>query len=261
MDEELSYKPLIEDMTWSYTRVSSFETCPHQWFLKYLKRCKSQKMFYASFGSYIHKLLEQYYKGELPKEKMAETFLAGFQDNVKGYRPKESVVKNYIQSGVDYLLSFHPFPYEMVAVEHKMDFDLNGYKFTGIIDYLGRDKDGELVVIDNKSRRLKPRSGRKIPTRSDEELDTMLKQLYIYSAGVEQEFGKLPKKLCFNCFRNGVFIEEPFCITAYESAVKEAKEAIKAIEDETEFEAKPSFFTCFWLCDVSGDCETWINRR
>ena len=33
---DICYAPLIDDMTWSYSRVKSFEDCPYKWFLKYI---------------------------------------------------------------------------------------------------------------------------------------------------------------------------------------------------------------------------------
>ena len=93
----------------------------------------------------------------------------------------------------------------MVGVEKKVDFVVNGIPFVGYIDFLG-EKDGDLYVVDNKSRILKPRSSRAKPTKADEELDAYLRQLYIYSAAVEEEYGKTPKSLCFNCFRDKLFI-------------------------------------------------------
>lgn len=94
---------------------------------------------------------------------------------------------------------------------------MNGVPFIGYIDFLG-ELDGSLYVVDNKSRVLKPRSKREKPTKTDEELDAYLKQLYLYSAAVEEEYGVRPCKLCFNCFRTDTFIEEPFLDKDYEGA-------------------------------------------
>ena len=67
---DLIYRELINDMTWSYSRVKTFHDCPYRWFLKYIHDCKEVPMFYSSYGSFMHKLLEQYYKGMLSKEEI-----------------------------------------------------------------------------------------------------------------------------------------------------------------------------------------------
>lgn len=250
---EMIYRPLIEDMTWSYSRIKCFEDCPYRFYLKYISGCKEAPQFYASYGSFMHKLIEEFYKGIITKEEMLTKFLFGFQENVLGQRPKESTVEKYIQLGVEYLKHFSPFPYNMVAVEKKVEFELGGKKFIGFIDYLG-EKDGEYYIVDNKSRELKPRSNRKTPTAKDHELDEMLKQLYLYAAAVKQEYGKFPKALCFNCFKNQVFIEEPFSEKIFSETVEWFLKTIDNIADENEFLPYLDFFGCNYICGVNNEC-------
>lgn len=250
---DVSYKPLIEDFVWSYSRVRSYEDCPYRFFLQYISKCKGIDKFYASYGSFMHKLIERYYKGKLTKEQMLTTFLTEFSKEVKGERPQDGIAQKYIKYGADYLRGFKPFPYNMVAAEKKVKFDVGGIPFIGYIDYLG-ERDGEYYIVDNKSRNLKPRSGRLRPTAKDKELDLMLKQLYLYSAGIKQEFGKFPKALCFNCFKTGIFIEEPFNEKAYYEAVKWASQIIDDIKDTDDFYPNIDFFSCNYICEVSNDC-------
>ena len=257
---EISYKPLIQEMTWSFSRVEAFEECPYRWFLRYIREYPESAKFYASFGSFMHRLIERYYRGEITKDQMLSDYLVGFSKEVQGVRPKEETLRKYIESGAAYLKSFRPFPYEMLEVEKKVNFDLNGTPFVGFIDYLGKDGD-DLVIVDNKSRDLKPRSGRKKPTCKDQELDEMLRQLYLYSAAVEQEYGKFPKFLCFNCFKSGVFIVEPFNKTAFEQAKEWALDKIREIENADEFPPAQNVFSCFWICGVSDFCKYDIADR
>lgn len=250
---DISYLPLIEDMVWSYSRIASFDDCPYRFFLKYISRCKEIDKFYATYGSFMHKLIERYYRGELTKDEMLEEFLTGFSENVRGVRPQESTVLKYIKMGADYLRGFKPFDFNMIDVEKKVRFEIDGIPFIGFIDYLG-ERDGEYYIVDNKSRDMKPRSKRGRPTLKDKELDKMLRQLYIYSAAVKQEYGKFPKALCFNCFRTGVFIEEPFREEAYREAINWAKGMINDIKSADEFYPNREFFFCHYICGVSDDC-------
>lgn len=250
---EVSYLPLIEDMVWSYSRIESFNDCPYRFFLKYISKCKDADKFYASYGSFMHKLIENYYRGILSKDEMLTEFLTGFSKNVKGTRPQESTVQKYIRCGVEYLKGFQPFKYPMVEVEKRVEFEIEGLKFVGYIDYLG-EENGEYYIIDNKSRDLKPRSNREKPTVKDKELDSMLRQLYIYSAAVKQEYGKFPKALCFNCFKSGVFIEEPFRKEAYNEAISWVKRSVVDIKSTDDFYPNREFFSCYYICGVSDDC-------
>lgn len=256
---EVSYRPLIEDMVWSYSRIECFNDCPYKWYLKYISRCEETPQFYASYGSFMHKLLEQYYKGELTKEEMQIKFLFDFSKEVQGLRPPEKTVKKYIDAGVNYLKQFRPFPYNVLGVEKEVRFEIDGIPFVGYIDFLG-EKDGELYIVDNKSRDMKPRSCKKMPTVNDKELDEMLRQLYIYAAAVKQEYGKYPKSLCFNCFKSGVFIEEPFRMQAFDEALNWVKKNVEAIRDADDFYPNVEFFNCFYLCGVSDECLYWQKR-
>lgn len=251
--EQGIYKSLVDNMTFSYSRMSCFSDCRYQWLLKYIYESQDEDMFYASYGSFIHKILEQYYKGELKEDELLITFLTGFEIEVKGRRPSENIVNSYIQKGCDYFRNFKPFPYNMLGVEKKVEFKIGKYNAVGFIDFLG-EKDGELYIVDNKSRDLKPRSKRAKPTVKDQELDDMLKQLYIYSEAVKQEYGKYPISLCFNCFKTGVFIEEPFDLEKHKEVMAWAEKQIEKIKNADEWYPNIDYFRCKYLCGVHDDC-------
>lgn len=211
-------------------------------------------MFYANYGKYVHSLLARFYTGEIDREQALTEFLTNFHDEIKGVRPNDRVLGTYIEDAVNYLCLFKPLPFETVAVERKIDFSLGGKRFTAILDYIGRDSDGSLVIVDHKSRRLKQRNGKK-PTKHNLELDSMLRQLYLYSAALKAEFGELPKTLCFNCFRTNLLIQEPFKQDVYEKVIQETLETIRGIEDALMFAEDPAYFKCTWLCEVREQCD------
>ena len=256
----ISYKPLIEDMVWSYSRIETFNDCPYRFFLKYIKGYNESDKFYATYGSFMHKLLERFYKNEITKREMLQIFLTDFQKEVRGIKPVEKTVQKYIREGCEYLRGFTPLPLNVVDIEKQCKFTIGKYNFVGFIDFVG-EKDGQLYIVDNKSRVLKPHSGKNSPTAKDIELDHMLKQLYLYSVSIEQERGILPKELWFNCFRAGVIIKENFDIKKYEETKKWAEECIEKILNTDEFNANQHFFSCTYICGVNDHCEYDIEAR
>ena len=230
-----------------------------RWFLKYICDEKDEPQFYSSYGVFVHKLIGGFYSGKYTAEELPRKFLIDFQSEVKGDRPPGQTSANYIRQGAEYFKDFSPFPLNTVAVEKEIRFDIDGTRFVCIVDYIG-ERDGDLYLIDHKSRDMKPRSGRKNPTRKDEELDEMLKQLYLYSAAVRHEYGAFPKYLCFNCFRTGVFIQEPFRITAYEDAIREIMKDISRIENEDDFSPYIDYFACRSICGVHNECCYYDGR-
>ena len=243
-------------MVWSYSRLEIFDDCPYRWFLSYIHTPKIHKeeKFYAAYGLLMHDLLEKFYKGQMSKDEMMISYLTRFvkETDVAG-KPKASIVESYFKSGKEYISSIKPLPYETVSVEEKFNFNIEGIPFTGRIDYIGLE-DGEYVIVDNKSRNLKPRSKRKNPTVKDKELDTMLRQLYVYAEAVRQKYGKLPKKLCFNCFKNGEYIEEPFNEDTFHETLSWVKNKVEEISGADDFYPNVEFFSCRYLCGYSYDC-------
>jgi hypothetical protein len=254
--EEGTYTQQIQRMTWSYSRVKAFYDCPYRWFLKYLHRPKlaEKRMFFSDYGSFVHKLIAQFYtQGKTPQQ-LCDDYLCEFRTQVAGHAQSMKVFQNYFNSGFQYLKNFQPFQLEPVTVEKEARFHVDGIPFTGYIDFLGK-KDGEFYIIDHKSRMLKPRSTRAKPTVSDRELDAYLRQLYLYSIAVEEEFGQKPKALCFNCFRSQTMIVEPFREEAYEEAKTWITSKIHEIEQEGSFKPDVEYFKCKHLCEMQDHCE------
>ena len=251
----LNYEPLIRDMTWSFSRVASFGECPYRWFLTYIREKPDEDRFYASYGTFVHKLLARFYRGELPKEKLVSEFLSGFRDEVKGTRPSPEIASKYVKEGADYFRNFRPFECEVVGVEKQIDFDVLGIPFTGYIDLLVKTEDG-LFIVDHKSRVVKPRDpfSHRV-TKADEIREEMLLQLYLYAEAVRQSYGEYPAALVFNCFRNGTTVEELFDEEKCRAALRWAKESVEEITKTEDFEANPEWFRCRWLCGRSRWCE------
>lgn len=248
------YRPLTEDMRWSYSRITSFEQCPYGWFLKYIHGSSEEELFYASFGSFMHKLLEKFYKGKASPAELEAEFFINFNDNVHGDRPKN--IDQYIEQGSAFLRNLKPIPYHILGVEKRVLFEIGGKHFIGFIDLLAKNDEG-IIIIDHKSHKLKPWSKKSksgVLSKSDEELLQYLRQLYLYSAAVEQEYGETPTKLCFNCFLNGQFVEEQFDKARYEDVKKWAVKEIEIVEKADDFYPKFDWFFCKNLCGQHDDC-------
>lgn len=253
MDEE-NYTKAVNGMTWSFSRISSFDDCPYCWYMKYILHLEKNELFFANFGTLMHKLIEAYYKEGKKPTQLCDRYICEFSEVVSEPAPSEKVFASYFQTGLQYLKDIKPLPYTMVAVEKRVRFTVGDKKLIGFIDFLGED-DGELYIVDHKSRNLKPRSKRKTPTKTDEELDEYLRQLYLYAVAIEQEYGKLPKALCFNCFREGMLIVEPFDKGAYEDTKQWFLNKVQEIADERDFNPDMDFFKCKYLCEMRDQCE------
>lgn len=153
----------------------------------------------------------------------------------------------YYEAGKAYFESFSGFgDFEILAVEEKFELDIEGYRFVGIADLVLRDpSDGGIIVIDHKSKSM---------SSMKKELDTYRRQLYTYAAFVRQKFGVYPKKVMFNMFREGSFIEEDFDAAMFASTMEWIVDTIDAIILESEWQVCPSSFFCRFVCSVFDSC-------
>lgn len=257
----MNYSNIISEFTWSFSRIKQFEMCPYGFLLGYIKHARKKPMFFSDYGSFMHKLIELYLRGFLDADELPSAYLSGFKQNVVGKAPNLKVFKSYFDQGFGYLSDIQ-FPYiSPVGVEQKVDFTIGDKPFTGIIDCVAMDNEN-LVILDNKSRALKPRSNRKTPTASDKELDAYLKQLYLYSIPVEQLYHRPPDRLEFNCFRTGQLISEPFRTEEFEKAKAWALNTIDTITHNESWPPKINFWKCNYICDLGDECcYCQANRR
>lgn len=262
---EISYAPIIREMTWSFSRIKSFDDCPYRWRLRYLDRKQPARLFFASYGSFVHSILERYYKGELAKDQLLTTYLMEFRANVENTAPNYKIFQSYFSAGVNYFKNFAPLPFEPLEIEKRIDTKISGIPFVGYVDFIGRNENG-IIPLDHKSRTLKPRSNRTKPTKTDLELDEFFRQPYLYLPAIEEAYGETPVALGFNCFRN----KEPLIIEPYsEERRAEAEtwliESVNRITEETEFRPCMDFFKCRHLCEMHDHCEyynmTWGDAK
>ena len=210
----------------------------------------------------MHELIEQYNKGIKTPTQLQIEYLTSFRSRVKGQAPNQSVFENYFQDGLRYLQTMNPIQCKVLSVENQINSFIKGVPFVGYIDLITEAEDKTILLIDNKSRALKPRSNRKKPTKSDIELDEYLKQLYLYSSFVFEKYKRFPDKLCFNCFRKGIFIEEPFVLSVYDDTIDWFLKNIGEIILETEFRPAIEYFKCRYLCEMQDYCDYYeLSKR
>lgn len=257
MEDRLCYRPLIEDMVWSYSRIKAFSDCPYRWYLKYiyLPKLEKKEQFFASYGSFMHYLLSEFYGGKKSVGEIRLEYLLKFQAQVLGYAPSHKIFQNYFNDGREYLNFLKPTENKVLSVEEEFETTICGLPFVGYIDLLEETAEGELILIDHKSRALKPRSKRKKPTKLDAELDDYLRQLYVYSAAIRQKYGRYPAYLAFNCFRKQDLIVEPFRNEKYQETMNWLVHEVEEIKACSQFYPDLDYFKCRHLCEMRDHCE------
>ena len=252
-------------MTWSYSRIGSFQQCPYQFLMHYIYGEKEDDMFFSDYGSFMHELIAEHLEDGTPSDDLIMKYLRGYRQKIKGRAPNQKIFEGYLDRGAEYISGIDGVfdDFEPLAIEERYSFYIGGKKFTGIVDMVCRTTDGDLAILDHKSHQLRKRSGHKKPTKSDRELNSYLRQLYLYSIPVEEKYGERPKWLIFNCFRNDEdkrFIVEPFVEKDFEAAKKWALDSIEEIRQEEEWEADTEYWKCTNICGLHDKCEHWSDE-
>lgn len=252
----MRYTFLIENMSFSYSRLTAFEQCRYGWLLRYILHEPQRDSFFAEYGSFVHKIIEKYLRGELAKDDLALYFMRHFAEAVPTAAMSADLKARYYTRGVEYFRHFS-FPHDdIVAVEERVEFDLDGAPFAGYIDVISRDGD-DLIITDHKSHDLKPFSKRypEQKTKTDLELESYLRQLILYAVGVKKAYGRYPKTLEFNCFKSGTVISIPFNEEWVKPTLKWASDLRRDIIQESEWTPNVDYFFCKNLCDYRDSCE------
>ncbi len=240
-------------MTWSFSRLSAFEECPYGWFLKYIKESKEVPHFFAQYGSLAHKILQKYYTGELTSKDLIEWYITLYPRKVTAPPPNATIAKSYFKAGYDYFKYFTTDDYdEIIGIEKKVNFSVDKIPFVGYIDLICHNANN-IIIIDHKSKDLKPISECKKKDLST--FNESLKQLYLYSIPVKEEYGRFPDELIFNCYRTRVVIKESFDVNKLEETKQWALDTINKIKDCEEWEPKPDYWKCRYICSVCNSCE------
>jgi len=281
----LAVELAIEDFTWSFSRLSSYAQCPQGFHLQYIDCKPDIENAFSQYGSYNHQLLEDYANGKLEVYELLDEYRKGYYDSVTERFPPNQYVdqdEKYFNQGHEYFENFEGFDdLEILGIEEKLRFMLGDkYKFVGIIDLVVRDSEGNLCIIDHKSKTIFKRKcvcelceknySLEAATKRDftcikkckgrlneiitEEMRDFLRQLYLYSIPVYEKYGEYPKKLIFNFFREGGFWATDFNIKTLEEAKAWAVDTIESIRNDEKFAPNVDGFFCKWICGQRRNC-------
>lgn len=241
---------ILDGIRWSYSSVNSYHQCPYQFKLSYIDALPRVDNAFSDWGSFMHYLLEQYFKGELEFFELSQVYEQNYTNRVKCAFPPNRYVnlsESYYNKGKEYLDNFDGDfnDCEVLAVEQNVELDIKGRPFVGVIDLIVRGSDGLLRIIDHKS---------KSKMKNKKEESEYLRQLYLYSLWTKQTYGEYPVQLIFNMFRAGNKIIHNFVEEELNVAVEWFSSTIDSIYEDVDFKAKPDNFFCNQLCGVRHHC-------
>lgn len=264
------YDFILDEMVWSYSRLSQYNNCPHSFFLKYIKNKEGISGCFGQYGSFVHELLEKYSKNELCIFELAPEYIDKFTSKVTAYFPpmkdKLSMASIYFEQGKEYFETFNGFDenYIIKDIEKKYYFKLDKYNFVGIIDLEVENKNGWYEIIDHKTKN-KQHTTRLSKKRKEQGFITLVDkryipwnliiQLYLYCIPMKEKYGEYPRYLNFNMCRINDWYKIEFNKKDFYISLKWCLEIINKIYKDDVFYDNISQFYCDFLCDQNINCK------
>ena len=234
---------------YSFSKLSSWWTCPLGFKMRYIDHREGEGNAFSSYGSFVHSIMERYAKGEIPLRQLSDVYVWEFDQAVPEKFPYNRFVDlhdTYYRQGLEFLKSFKGYDsYEILGVEEKFELEIDDWIFVGVIDLIYRDSDGNLVILDYKS---------KASFKSAEEQAKYARQLYLYSIYAKQKYGQYPKTLKFLTFRKQKCVDIEFCQPDADEALSWAKRTVEVIRNAIDYPATCEEFYGNNLCNHRKYC-------
>lgn len=271
------YDFILDQMIFSYSRLETCERCPQCFYLTYILKKKSTDGAFGQYGSFGHELLEDYFKNKLCSFELKDKYVDEFTSKVTAYFPPNKYVDlaaKYFEQGKEYFSDFNGLDdcYEVLDVEHKYDYKIDKYDFTGVVDLELKNKNGWFEIVDHKSKSEQDKTQRQVNNaikKGENKEDfveltdgrflpfSMVIQLYLYCIPFYEKYGEYPKYLNFNMFKIKDWYKFEFNKDDFERSKNWVINTIANIYNEVKWlkGEEASEFWCSWVCGQNRNCQ------
>ena len=91
---------------WSISKLNTYNICPQQFYLSYIKQVESEDNIYSILGNVIHTAMEKIYKDNMSNNDAFIEFQKGYQDTLGKYKfPSDNIRDNWFKSMVHFMLN------------------------------------------------------------------------------------------------------------------------------------------------------------
>ena len=241
---------------YSFSKLNSWWTCPYGFKLRYIDHLAGIGNAFASYGTFVHSLMERYAKGELEIWDMPNVYEWEFDSAVPEKFPYNKYVvlrDSYYKQGLEYLKSFQGYDdYKILGVEENFEIKIDDWVFVGIIDLVFEDKDGKLIIRDYKS---------KASFKDAKEQRDYARQLYLYSLYIKDKFGKYADELQFSMFRKQKIVPIQFDKNDLNEAKEWAKKTVRIIREAFDYPPTCDDFYADNLCNHRKYCKLKPKKK
>jgi len=237
--------------TYSFSRLSSWDTCKRAWKNNYIEGDRGEDNFFSRFGTLAHSVLEKVDLKEISPEYAFTEWEDRYPSEV-GLPHEIPWMDNWKKEADNFFKTFKGFNTEAKWVEQHVLLQRDNYLFQGYVDRLGLSStNGNLILTDYKC--AKPYEGAKLKEKA--------RQLYLYSTAVKEEFGKFPERLIFFHFRQKLPLIVPFKVEDYIEAWDWADKMVSEIESYSgDYPMKDNGYFCNAVCGYRNTCTKQFEK-
>lgn len=249
------YDFILDSLNFSYSGVSTYETCPYSFYLTYIEAAERGNNFFGEFGTFCHDLLEKYFKGELESFEFGKYYEENYFKTVVSPPPPfiKDAVQNYYDKGFEFFsnFDFDKSDYEILLAEEYVKTEFENINITVKPDLILKDKDGKVILVD-----FKTANAYKNGKLDKSKMKGYLRQFYLYTYFLNKVknikideihvwFITVGKTEIIKCDDDEM-----------NSIVKWFVDSVRSIYKDGEFKANTSNpFFCNFLCSVSNSCQ------
>jgi len=253
----IQYNDILQTMNFSNSSINSYTTCAYQFKLTYLDKVPKIGNFWGDFGSFIHHVIEQYFKGKLEIWEMLDYYQKEFANNIKNSPPvfMRNAWNDYYDAGYEFFKNFD-FDREEFEIVQLEDFIKGTDRGIGVVikpDIIIKDKNtGEITILDFKTSEIKNKQGK----TDQKKLDGYKAQLNLYAYFLFQFKDIEIKKAKLLFIRSNTSVEWDYDQYLAQDTLDKFIETAKIIQqtEKWPYNNSNSFF-CLNLCSVSPSCE------
>jgi hypothetical protein len=248
----------LENMKFSYSSVSSFNTCAYGFYLSYIQYAERTGNWFSDFGLLMHETLERYFKGELEIMELAGFYEENYPKMVTSDAPPypAGIADRYYADGLRFFeeFDFNKDDYEVVFVEDIIETTHNDIKLVVKPDLVLKDKKtGEYLLLDYKTSNPFSKDGK--PDKK--KMADYRKQMYLYAYFINHNRDYKISKIRLWFVRVNKFDEFDYVEEDAGDVVNWFFNGILNIKFEEEFppcDTTKNKFFCMNLCGVSAFC-------
>jgi len=246
-----------DNMNFSFSNISTFETCNYAWFLTYIESKERYSNYYSEFGNLCHDVMEKFMGDELDIFDLSDYFTKNYSTIVRSSPPPfpKGLSERYYNEMIEFLdsISFDKSLNQPLSIEEFISMKIGDVSVIAKPDLLYKDtiKD-KIILCDFKTSKPFKSNGK----LDQKKIDGYTKQLLLY-AYIIKEVSHIhidEIMLWFLRYDEQVFI--PFTQDDVQKTLNEFIENVNIIKDTREYppNTKNKFF-CQSLCGVSHSCK------